>query len=368
MSHNLYFLLIPLLVITGILFSAWLVHSHVKIPKTFRLKQLSSQELSPSELEILGRYDDELSSLGFEKICDFQVIEMQGENLHRIYLHSRDLTQAMVSVITSGFRKVPQLEFYTRFQDGCSLSTEQELIPSYFEIPEERIIQRFSGMNPPMLYQAHQQKLQTLISQSKTPMKISKDSIFKIIEQDQQELLNYQIKNGYFSPDSENDFLKPTWKFSFYFIIRNLDPLPFGITTKRFIFSLLICSAIMFSVFFLARYGNVQKWLSEFSLSERQIYYSICSAGAVISSLLLGLLIQRRAFLWAGLISAIGVFILIFNLFPNAWLIILMSAQAGLLGNRIYESRLSKSPTRLPSQFLVLIALIIIGWMMLNPK
>lgn len=368
MSPNFILLLISLLVLAGIIFSAWMVHSKVKLPGSFRLKKIEETELSPSERDLLGRYEEELLELGFEKVGEFQVAELAGENLHRIYLHSREATEAMVSVVTSGFRRVPNLEFYTRFQEGGSLSTDQGLVPHYFEIPRERVMQRFPGLNPFRLYQAHQQKLKSLVSQGKKPMPLTRESILRYIEEDQEELLNYQVKQGYFIADSEQDALKPTWKFAFYFIVRNLDPFPFGISNAKFVSALLICTAIMFGGFAFAKYGNVSELLGALALSERQIYYAICTLFATVSSFLLGIIIQRRAFLWAGLISALGVFLFLHNLFPNDWILILISAQAGSAGNRFYEARLSQSPSRLSSQMIVLIVLIILGWMMLTPK
>ena len=361
-------LVIPVIVILGIFFSAWLVHSRVEIPGTFRIKKLDPEEMDPVALSVLAKYDDEIQQLGFEKIGDFEVADLAGENLHRVFINRQENTSAMVSLFATGFRKMPHLEFYTKFQDQSSLSTDQAGIPNYFEIPPDRKIQRFPGLNPFLLYQIHKQGATEMIAQGRMPISVSQDFIFKFIEQDQQDLLNYQIKKGFMLTDSENDLLRPSWKFAFYFIIRNLDPFPIGISNAKFVSALLIDAAIMYGVFAFVRWGNVQKLLSDLSLSEMQIYYSFCSAGAVVSSLLLGFLIQRRAFLWAGLISALGIFLFIHNLFPNDWILILISAQAGFVGNRIYESRLLSSPTRLPAQFLVLIVLIAIGWIMLTPK
>ncbi len=354
------------LVILGIAGSAWLVRARVKIPGTFRIKKLSAEGIDPASEKIISWYDQELGQLGFEKAGDFEVADLEGENLHRVFVHPSDAVEAMVSVLMTGLRRVPHLEFYTKFQDRGSLSTDQATVPNYFEIPSERVIQRFPGLKPAPLYQVHQKKSREMIAQGARPLLLSKDAIFKFIEQDQQELLSYQVKRGYMTTDSENDLIRPTWKFSFYFIIRNLDPIPFGISPVKLISALLSSAAIMFSLFALAKWGNLEGILPGMALTPPQTAYAAGALGAVISGVLLGWVIQRRAFLWAGLIALIGVILLLNNLFPNDWMVILIAAQAGLVGNRLYESRLTRSPTRLPSQLMVLIVLIIIGWMMLS--
>jgi len=356
------------LVILGIAGSAWLVRARVQIPGTFRIKKLSPEDIDSSSATIIGRYDQDLAQLGFEKVGDFEVADLAGENLHRGFIHPADATEAMVSVVMSGLRRIPNLEFFTKFDDQNSLSTDQGAVPNYFEIPPERMMQRFPGLKPTRLYQIHRKRLSELMAKGARPIALSRDSIFKFIEQDQQDLLNHQVKKGFMTADSENDLLKPTWKFSFYFIIRNLDPFPFGISAARFISALLICAGIMYGLFALARWGKINELAPGISLSEAQIDYALSSLAAVLSSLLIGWMIRRRGFLWAGLISVLGILVFIYNLFPNAWILILISAQAGQAGNRIYESRLTQSPSRLPSQLLVLLVLIVIGWMMLTAK
>ena len=108
--------------------------------------------------------------------------------------------------------------------------------------------------------------------------------------------------------------------------------------------------------------------MSQFGLVPPGSDYAVCAAGALFAGLVLGILIQRRGFLWAGLVAAAGIFIILRNLFPNDWILILIAAQAGMVGNRIFESRLTRSPTRLPGQLMVLIALTVIGWMIVMGK
>ncbi len=360
--------LIPVLVVLGIGVSAWLVHSRVELPAHFRIKLIAGEEVDPVDLALLSRYDEELAQLGFEKVGDFEISGVAGENLHRVFVHRSDNTEATVSVFVSGLRKIPHLEFYTRFQNRGSLSTDQAVLPNYFEIPPEREIQRFPGLGSAKLYPLHKNKVAELAAAGRNPVAVSKESVFRYIEEDQQELLNYQIEKGFLLADAEGDLLRPSWKFALYFIVRNLDPIPFGIGNLKLVSVLLACAAIMFGFFAFARFGEPGRLLSQFGLVPPGDNYAVCAAGALIGGLTLGFIIQRRGFLWAGLIAVAGLFIFIHNLFPNDWIIILIAAQAGFVGNRIFESRLTRSPTRLPGQLMVLIALTVIGWLIIMGK
>jgi len=365
MEEFLAVLILVLGVPLGMLIAVWMIKTRVKIPMVIRIKAIVQEELDPITAGLLREYDSQLEKLEFEPVGDFEVEGIEAENKHRVYLNSNKDTLALVSLAQIGFRKKAQLEFYTRFQDNSSLSTDQGLLPNFLEIPPERELKRFPGIsNPEKLFNLHLKRLEQLNRQGKSPALFRKETIIKDLEKNQQELLEFQIKKDLLIPAPEEGILKPSFRFAFYFIFKIFDPIPLGINGKKFILCLAGFAILIFGLFFSLRFG--ENFISfDSALSKTQILYLLATIGSGAAGIILGYLIQQKGLLWAGVISLSGIFI-IKDLFPNPWLIILISAWAGLVGNRIFEARLTKSLTRLFGPLAILIALIVMGYYMLN--
>ena len=366
MSPILAVVIILALVIIAVLGSGWLIKSKIRFPSKLQLKILSSQELEEQISSALDEYEPELNQLGFEKIGDFEIIGASGQNLHRVYFHPDGEVIAMVSFFASESRKKPALVFYTRFQDQSSLSTDQALVPNFLEIPPDQELQRFAGVSSAQtLLQLHKKRLEELKEKGKIPVRLAKNEIFYEIEKDQQRLLEHQIKTGMVKKDELEEVLIPTWKFAFYFLLKIIDPIPFGVSYLRFFSSLFLASALIMGFSWLARWDFFLDLLAQTNLSPERIRFLIAGSGTCISGILLGYLIHRRGFLWAGVVSFLGVLILSSQI-PNSWILIILGAQAGQVGSRLYESRISRIPVRLAGPILILIFLFVIAWMFLE--
>jgi len=224
-------------------------------------------------------------------------------------------------------------------------------VPNFLEIPPDQELQRFAGVSSAQtLLQLHKKRLEELKEKGKIPVRLAKNEIFYEIEKDQQRLLEHQIKTGMVKKDELEEVLIPTWKFAFYFLLKIIDPIPFGVS---YLFS------------WLARWDFFLDLLAQTNLSPERIRFLIAGSGTCISGILLGYLIHRRGFLWAGVVSFLGVLILSSQI-PNSWILIILGAQAGQVGSRLYESRISRIPVRLAGPILILIFLFVIAWMFLE--
>jgi len=362
MSPILVVSIILALTVVAVLGSGWLVKTKVRFPSRLQIKILSDQELEEQTRSILSEYESELNQLGFEKIGDFEIIGASGQNLHRVYKSPEGETIALVSFFASDWKKRPALIFYSRFQDQSSLNTDQALMPNFLEVPPEQELQRFAGVfSAQTLFQLHKNRLEELKSKGKFPVALKKEKIFSELEKNQQRLLDYQLQAGMVKKDEREEVLIPTWKFAFYFLLKIIDPIPFGVSYPRFFSSLFLAGALTVGFSWLARLDFVLDLFAQTNLSPERIRFLIAGGGICLAGILLGYLIQKRGFLWAGVISFFGVLILSSHL-PNSWILIILGAQSGQVGSRIYESRISRVPARLAGPILILIFLFIIAW------
>jgi len=345
--------------------SAWLVKAKVRLPAVLKIEPIKEMEDEKTALA-LSEYEQELNQLGFKYVGDFEILGASGENIHRVYLHSSEESLALVSLFSGGIRKKAHLHFYSCFQDQSSLSTDQATVPNFLDVPREQLIQRFPGMNDvSRLWNLHLKKIEELKSKGKFPIKIKEQEVFERLEQDQQKLLDHQVKSGLFKKDEASDELVPSWKFAFNFLLKVLDPIPFGVSLKKFFLALCISAILMAGFCFLAKYIKVDELSFQFNIAPEKLRFLVAGLGSAIAGILLGYLIQYRGFLWAGVVGFLGMLV-IDRVFPNSWILIIISAQAGQVGNRIFEARISKVPLRLAGPVLVLIFLFFIGWMMLT--
>lgn len=350
-----------------VLFAAWLVKTRTRLPLVVRLQEIQPQDLEEQEtVPVQGEHDSELKSLGFEKVGDFGVDGFESEDPRRVYLNTAENTLAVVRPVRVGLTKRPHLEFYTRFNDQSSLSTDQALEPIFWAVPKNRELQRMPPTMPPTaLWKLHQLRLQQLKSQDRVPVAIDKDKVYKNIEQDQQELLDYQISSGLFLRDEDNNFLRPSWRFAFYALFKVIDPMPFAVSLPRFLLGLLACAAVLGGFFWLASWQDLAQYLYAIPAPPYKLRYAAACLGALTGGVMVGVLFRSRGVLWAGVV-ALAEFFLVRNAFPNAYLVILVAAFAGLVGNRIAESRLTKTFARLTGPLLMLLGLVIVGWIMLE--
>jgi hypothetical protein len=351
----------------GVIFLiAWLIKSRTKVPFTVRIQRVEPEDEDKEAIPIQGEYESELSALGFERVGDFTVNGIDPGNIHRVYMNPSEKCLAIVTPTSVGGRRRPHLEFYAHFQDNGTLSTDQALTPNFLAMPPERELRRLpANLEPETIWKIHKATIEQMKTDGRILAAVEKDSIYKHIERDQQELIDYQIKSGLLVRDEDETQLRPTWKFAFYFLFKILDPIPFGISLPRFLAGFLIPAAILLGFFWLARGSDLEKIFLSVPLAEIQMRYAAATLGAVISGLILGVVFQARGLLWAGVIAIIE-FFLIKNAFPNAMVIILTCAYSGLVGNRISEYRLSKAFARLTGPLIVLAGLIIIGWYLLD--
>jgi len=367
MSTQLPLILLVVLAPALLFFAAWLVKARTRMPLVVRLQKIQPEDLGEQDaVPVQGEYDRELESVGFEKVGDFAVDGFESQDPRRVYLHPAENTLALVSPLGIGLSKRPHLEFYTRFNDQSSLSTDQAMEPNFWAAPKNRELQRMPPTLPATsLWKLHQVRLKQLKAQNRAPSAIDKNAVDKKIEQDQQELLDYQASTGLFWRDQENNLLRPTWKFAFYFLFKIIDPLPFAVSLPRFFIGLTACAVVLGGFFMLAGWQGLAQFLYALPVPPHKLRYAIACLGAVLAGTLVGYLFRNRGVLWAG-VAALAEFFLVKNAFPNAYLVILIAAFAGLVGNRITEYRLTKTITRLTGPLLMLLGLIIVGWIMLE--
>ena len=141
---------------------------------------------------------------------------------------------AIVTPTSVGGRRRPHLEFYSHFQDKGTFSTDQALTPNFLAMPEERELRRLpANLEPETIWKIHKASIEQIKASGRLLAALEKESIYKQIERDQQELIDYQIQSGLLVRDEDETQLRPTWKFAFYFLFKILDPIPFGITLFR---------------------------------------------------------------------------------------------------------------------------------------
>ena len=350
----------------GMFVSVWLIRDRTKIPARVKIEKLAPDEIDPEFAALMEQYNTELSALGFEKAGEFAVAGTEGESPHRVFVNSKEKSYAMLGVLNVGLSKKGHLEFYTKFKDNGSLSTDQALVPNFLAVPPNRELHRLSAaLSPEQLWNFHKQKLEESQSKNREPLPINKDGIYREIQQDQQDLIDFQVKSGLFTIDEEQEHLIPSWKFALFFMFKIIDPVPFGISTNRLIIGIGSCAVIIFGFFALARWQGLAGFLSGLPITEHQLRYIVAGLGAVTGGMLLGYVLHTRGVLWGGAISLAGYF-LINNSFPNAFIIILICAYAGLTGNRIFEYGQSKAVTRFTGPLIALLGLILVGWFMLE--
>jgi len=350
----------------GMFASIWLIRARTKIPARVKIEKLAPDEIDPEFAEVMERYKTELSALGFEKAGDFAVAGMEGESPHRVFVNQKENSCAMLSVLSVGMTKKGHLEFFTKFKDNSSLSTDQALVPNFLAVPPNRELHRLSpALSPEQLWNFHKQQLEESQSKNQQPLPVSKDGIYREIQQDQQDLIDFQVKSGLFSVDEEQEHLIPSWKFALFFMFKIIDPIPFGVSVKRLIIGIGSCAVIIFGFFALARWQGLAGFLSGLPITEHQLRYIVAGLGAVTAGMLSGYILHTRGVLWGGAISLAGYF-LINNSFPNAFIIILICAYAGLTGNRIFEYSQSKAVTRFTGPLIALLGLVLVGWFMLE--
>jgi hypothetical protein len=360
------FLAIAAVILVGFGLAVWLIRAKTMFPAAMKIRKLGTDEINPDTASLFNQYDKELMALGFEKAGEFTVDGMENEPPHRVYVNAKQNCYAMLSELKVGLTKKGHLEFYTRFKGGGSLSSDQALVPNFLAVPKNRELHRLSAtLSAEQLWKFHSEKLAQAKANGLEPKTVNKDQIYRDIQDDQMELMQFQIDSGLFERKPEQDFLTPTWKYSLFFMFKIVDPIPFGTSSIRLLIGALCCAATLAGFFLLARWPGLTGFLSKVPVTEHQLRYLAASLGAVCSGLIFGYLLRTRGVLWGGAISLLG-YLLINQVFPNPFVEILICAYAGLVGNRIFEYRQTKVLTRLTGPLIALVGLLLVGWFMLE--
>lgn len=307
-------LLVFLATIGTILTSSYprLRKSSVPIPADYDFQEVLPDALTEKQKKFLEPLDRKMAALNYQAVLTYRV-RNYGMNLLRRYINPADPASCTIIIVevkvgvgsTETVSQGSVLNFMTEFTDGKSLTTRNMKLKSVLDQPPEFLVQDCPQVDDPAtLKKRHDDRARSL----GTPVSAPADAahVFALYQKQHHRFSDYQVERGTFS--RTNTGYAVTNK-SFLRGIRNfLVPFAQRLSLYRLLLAAIsailipsaTCIKILPVAFTLAR---------KFGLPPAATLTLLLIASYIVAGAIVGFLLETNAFLWAFLLTYIGVHI-----------------------------------------------------------
>lgn len=297
-------------VVTVLIKAPKILRQRAPVPAEYNMEEVQPQTLTEKQRHFFESYDQKLAALNYFPVCTYRVTNL-ARTLIRRYGSPVDPASCAVTAMEvkyrykNEFRWAPTrlVTFRTDFTDGTSLITRNMKRKTLLDTVPGFTIQECPTLDDPAaLKKRHDAKTAAL----GCPQPASSDvkRIFEQIRDEHQRFSEYQVQRGTYARHPQGYVL--TSKVHWRGIRNHFNPFVQRVAPVRMVFSALaavglpsLTYAYFSSAFAAAVPSNV---MNVAMTSMVFLLLSYIVAGAAI-----GLLIERNAFLWAFLLTYLGV-------------------------------------------------------------
>ncbi len=281
------------------------------IPEEYELEEVPEQAFTEKQRQFFAPYDEKLAAMNYFPVCSYRVANLTRSLLRR-YANPTDPAYCTVTAIEVKYyykgqqhwAPSSQMAFRTDFTNGRSLTTRNMNIKTLMDrLPEHDVQECPNVKDAAELKTRHDKKAAKLGVAQPFPNHVEK--IFEAIRADHRRFSEFQLERGIYERRSPGVYAisgKGHWRG-----IRNYwNPFAQNVSIARLAVAALVATGIPTLTYLHVAPGLAPLWprtgIELLVASQMVLLASYLLAGAVI-----GLLFRRSVFMWAFLLTYIGV-------------------------------------------------------------
>ena len=287
-----------------------LLRQRPPVPAEYEIEEVLAHKLTEKQRDFFDPYDRKLAALNYFPVCTYRIANLE-RTLIRKYANAAEPASCSVSALEARYRYKGKIcwaparliTFRTDFTDGTSLITRNAKRRTLFDtLPGFTIQERPTVEDPAVLKRMHDAKAGGMGCPQGRPTDVAR--FFEQIRDEHRRFSEYQIKRGLYALHPQGYVLtsKTHWR-----AIRNhYNPFVQHVSPVRMAASALLAiglPSLTHAYFSLAlSAADSANFMNVALLAQVSLLASYAAGGAAI-----GLLIQRNSFLWAFLLTYMGV-------------------------------------------------------------
>ena len=280
-------------------------------PREYQPEEVPPAQLTDKQRQFFEPYDHKLAAMNYFPVCTYRIPTMHRNLLRR---YSSPVDPAYFTLIAAEVKyhykgraewaPTSLLTIRTDFTDGRALTTRNMKRKTLFDRQPNRVVQECPNVDDPAaLKKKHDSAAQSMGCPQPFPSDVSR--VLNAARTEHEEFVQYQVTRGLYRSDPRGGYAltnKAIWRG-----IRNhYNPFAHRIAPLRMALSALLAVGIPAIAFVLMAGGGQQASPGTHLVLDMQgeavLLASYVAAGAAIA-----LLIQRSPFLWAFLLTYVGV-------------------------------------------------------------
>jgi hypothetical protein len=281
------------------------------IPEEYRLEEVPEQAFTEKQRQFFAPYDEKLAAMNYFPACSYRVANL-ARSLLRRYANPTDpayctVIAAEVKYYYKGEQQwapISQTNFRTDFTNGRSLTTRNMNIKTVMDrLPEHDVQECPNVKDVAELKARHDKKAAKLGVAQPFPNHVEK--IFEAIRADHRRFSEFQLERGIYERRSPGGYAvsrKAHWRG-----IRNhWNPFAQHVSLPRLAVAVLVATGIPTLTYLRVAPGLAPLW-PRTSIELLVASQVVLLASYLLSGAVIGLLFKRSVFMWAFLLTYIGV-------------------------------------------------------------
>lgn len=290
-----------------------LITKAVWLPRELSFEKFDDIELSPRLLAYFQALDVELSPLGFGPVLTFEVTNLQGANMTRVYQSEHDSAVAGATCMrgeaaVAGAAPTGQnyVEWITRYEDGSSLTTRNVTIAELFDLmPGETRLERPGERNLEKLKAHHDRKAEELrVRGARFPH--GRDVLGEFAEYHER-WTAFQESQGLVRYDPEKQVYKASAKAAWRGVANYLNPLADNFSLGRFALGLLLGSGLPVLGVLAGDRPEVSGWAEAMGATPEVGAWVVLGLAFTLGGAAVGALFTTKSFVWALLLGYVPI-------------------------------------------------------------
>jgi hypothetical protein len=282
-----------------------------RIPADYLLQEAEPEQFTEKQREFFAPYDEKLAAMNYFPVCSYRVVNY-GRTLIRRYASPIDPAYCTVMAAEVKYhyqgqeRWAPtsQMAFRSDFTSGRSLTTRNMKIKTILDRPPEHDVQECPNVNEPA---ALKKKHDTRAAKMGVAQSAANDAsrIFEAVRAEHKRFSEYQVERGTYTREGDGGYVvsgKAHWR-----AVRNhYNPFAQRISPGRLSLAALAATGIP-ALTYLRIAPTLARALAGSTLGLPIASEIVLGASYIVAGAAIGLLLKRSVFMWAFLLSYVGV-------------------------------------------------------------
>ena len=314
----------------------------VHLPRELAIETVPDEELTDRQRIHFQTLDAALTGLGYRPLVNFQVTNLPGANLTRIYRGEHDAAVLGASLMKAqsvlpGAREAGQnyLEWITKYEDETTLTTRNVPVSDLFERMPHQIRQDFPGASDVARLKArHDSRAQELLPRGPR-FPHGRDWMAEYRDYHRR-WCAFQESRGLLRHDAEAGVYRATVRTAWRGIANFLNPLADNFTLGRFVLGLLLGAGVPALGILAAADPAVVAWLTRTTgLTAGLGRLLLLGAAFTAGGAAVGWLFVWKSFVWALLLGYLPLRLLA----PGAGVEVMVVLWMGFMADRVAAFR-----------------------------